>query len=95
MLFSFKLATGTLIVIPIFLLFYLLVQVFVPFKSNNKNLIIKTYILWIFAQAFSIFTAQRHITRHHQNYGVIHEQEQPNHILDNALYIKSLNQHIA
>ena len=95
MLFSFKLATGALIVIPIFLLFYLLVQVFVPFKSNNKKVIIYTLILWIFALAFSIFTAQRHSTRHHQNYGVIHEQEQPNHILDNALYIKSLNQHIA
>lgn len=85
MLFSFKLATGTLIVIPIFLVILPFGPSICPFKSNNKKVIIYTLILWIFALSIFHFHGSRHSTRHHQNYGVIHEQEQPNHILDNAL----------
>lgn len=96
-LFAFKLVNGALIVIPIFLLFYLLIQVFVPFKSNNKKVIIYTLVLWLIALLATGYLTVRYVDRfrgenHHEQ---LFEPSISAEIPEGSLYINSYNQHFA
>ena len=93
-LFAFKLANGALIVIPIFLLFYLLIQVFVPFKSNNKKVIIYTLILWITALLATGYLTMRYRDRFRDESHRVQQFESriESEIPENTLYI---NPHFA
>lgn len=94
---GFKLASGALIIIPIFLLFYLLIQVFVPFKNNNKKVIIYMLVLWLIALLATGYLTIRHgeyfrIERHRVE---IFEPKISPATPEDTLYINPYNQHFA